>query len=102
MSTVFEVRDNNDRREQLVKKLEVYTDSDWACEQTTQSYCRHTQTDTDRHTQRHTHTDTHTQTYTDIHRHTHTHLDTHRHTDTDMDTHTVSNASQFFGTLEPT
>ena len=35
MSTVFEVRDNNDRREQLVKKLEVYTDSDRASEQTT-------------------------------------------------------------------
>ena len=35
MSTVLEVRDNNDRREQLVKKLEVYTDSDWASEQTT-------------------------------------------------------------------
>ena len=34
MSTVFEVRENNDRREQLVKKLEVYTDSDWAKEQT--------------------------------------------------------------------
>ena len=34
MSTVFEVRDNNDKREQLVKKLEVYTDSDWASEQT--------------------------------------------------------------------
>ena len=36
MSTVFEVRDNNDRREQLVKRLEVYTDSDWASEQTSQ------------------------------------------------------------------
>ena len=34
MSTVFEVRDNNDRREQLVKRLEVYTDSDWASAQT--------------------------------------------------------------------
>ena len=31
---MFEVRDNNDRREQLVKRLEVYTDSDWASEQT--------------------------------------------------------------------
>ena len=35
MSTVFEVRDNNDKREQLVKKLEVYTDSDWRSDQTT-------------------------------------------------------------------
>ena len=35
MSTVFEVRDNNDKREQLVKKLEVFTDSDWASDQTT-------------------------------------------------------------------
>ena len=34
MSTVFEVRDDNDRREQFVKRLEVYTDSDWASEQT--------------------------------------------------------------------
>ena len=34
MSTVFEVRDNNDRREQLVKRLEVYTDSDWASDRT--------------------------------------------------------------------
>ena len=32
MSTVFEVRDNNDRREQLVMKLEVHTDSDGATE----------------------------------------------------------------------
>ena len=31
---MFVVRDNNDRREQLVKRLEVYTDSDWASEQT--------------------------------------------------------------------
>ena len=30
MSTVFEMRDSNDRREQLVKRLKVYTDSDWA------------------------------------------------------------------------
>ena len=37
MSFVFEVRDNNDRREQLVKKLEVYPDSDWASEQTTRT-----------------------------------------------------------------
>ena len=29
-----EVRDNNDRREQFVKRLEVYTDSDWASDQT--------------------------------------------------------------------
>ena len=35
MSTVFEMRDSNDRREQLVKRLEVYTDSDWAIDQTT-------------------------------------------------------------------
>ena len=34
MSTVCEVRDNNDRRKQLVKRLEVYTDSDLASEQT--------------------------------------------------------------------
>ena len=33
MSTVFEVRDSNDRRELLVKRLEVYTDSDWASDQ---------------------------------------------------------------------
>ena len=33
MSTVFEMRDSNDRREQLVKRLEVYTDSDWASDQ---------------------------------------------------------------------
>ena len=35
MSTVFEMRDSNDRREQLVKRLVVYTDSDWASDQTT-------------------------------------------------------------------
>ena len=35
MSTVFEMRDSNDRREQLVERLEVYTDSDWASDQTT-------------------------------------------------------------------
>ena len=35
MSTVFEMRDSNDRREQLIKRLEVYTDSDWASDQTT-------------------------------------------------------------------
>ena len=31
---MFEVREHNDRREQLVKRLEVYTDSDWASGQT--------------------------------------------------------------------
>ena len=35
MSTVFEMRDSNDRREQLVKRLDVCTDSDWASDQTT-------------------------------------------------------------------
>ena len=35
MSTVFEMRDSNDRREQLIKRLEVYTDSDWASDQVT-------------------------------------------------------------------
>ena len=35
MSTVYEVRDNNDRREQLVKRLEVYPNSDWASDQVT-------------------------------------------------------------------
>ena len=34
MSTVFEMRDSKDRGEQLVKRLEVYTDSDWASDQT--------------------------------------------------------------------
>ena len=34
MSTVFEMRDSNDRREQLVKRLEFYTRSDWASDQT--------------------------------------------------------------------
>ena len=34
MSTVSEVRDNNDKREQLVNRLDVPTDSDWASEQT--------------------------------------------------------------------
>ena len=33
MSTVFEMRDSNDRREQLIERLEVYTDSDWASDQ---------------------------------------------------------------------
>ena len=37
MSTVVEVRDNNDRREQLVKRLQVYTDSDWASDQTSRT-----------------------------------------------------------------
>ena len=35
MSTVFEMRDSNDRREQLVKRLEVCTDSEWASDQVT-------------------------------------------------------------------
>ena len=35
MATVFEVRDNNDKREELVKKLEVFTDSDWTSDQMT-------------------------------------------------------------------
>ena len=35
MSTVFELRESNDRREQLIKRLEVYTDSDWASDQVT-------------------------------------------------------------------
>ena len=35
MSTVFEMRDDKDRRGQTVKRLEVYTDSDWASDQVT-------------------------------------------------------------------
>ena len=35
VSTVFEMRDSNDRRELFNKRLEVYTDSDWASDQTT-------------------------------------------------------------------
>ena len=35
MSTVFEMRDSNDRREQMIIRLEVYTDSDWASDQVT-------------------------------------------------------------------
>ena len=35
MSTMFEMQDSNDRREQLVKRLQVYTDSDWASDQMT-------------------------------------------------------------------
>ena len=35
MATVFEVRDNNDKREQLVRKLEVFTYSDWESDQMT-------------------------------------------------------------------
>ena len=35
MTTVFEMRENNDRREQLVKRFEVDTDSDWASDQVT-------------------------------------------------------------------
>ena len=31
---MFEVRDYNDKREQLVKRLEVYTDSDWESDPT--------------------------------------------------------------------
>ena len=34
MSTAFEMRGSNDRRDQLVKRLEIYTDSDWASDQT--------------------------------------------------------------------
>ena len=34
-STVFEMRDSKDRREQLVRRLEVYTNSGWASDQTT-------------------------------------------------------------------
>ena len=32
---MFEMRDSNERREQLVKRLEVHTDSDWASDQVT-------------------------------------------------------------------
>ena len=35
MATVFEVQGNSGKRETVVKKLEVFTDSDWASEQTT-------------------------------------------------------------------
>ena len=35
MSTVFEMRDSSDRREQLVKRLEACRDSDWASDQVT-------------------------------------------------------------------
>ena len=35
MATMFEVRGNNDKREELVKKLEGFTDSVWASDQTT-------------------------------------------------------------------
>ena len=35
MSTVFQMRDSNDRREQWIKRLEVYTNSDWASDQVT-------------------------------------------------------------------
>ena len=34
MSTAFEMRDSNDRREQLIKRLDVYPDSDWVSDQT--------------------------------------------------------------------
>ena len=40
MATVFEVQDNIDKREQLIKKLEVFTDSDWASDQTTRKSTR--------------------------------------------------------------
>ena len=33
MSTVFEMRYSNVKREQLVKRLEVYTNSNWASDQ---------------------------------------------------------------------
>ena len=35
MATVFEVRDNNDRGVKTIKTLEVFTDSEWACDQVT-------------------------------------------------------------------
>ena len=35
MATVLEVQGNNDKGETVVKKLEVFTDSDWASDQTT-------------------------------------------------------------------
>ena len=35
MATEFEVRDDSDRRVTTVKKLQVFTDSDWACDQVT-------------------------------------------------------------------
>ena len=35
VATVFEVRDNNDKREQLIQKLEVFTDSNWASDEPT-------------------------------------------------------------------
>ena len=35
MSTFFEMRDNSDRRGRMVKRLEVYTDSDWMSDQVT-------------------------------------------------------------------
>ena len=35
MSTVFEMRDNKDKRGQMVKRLEVQTQSDWASDQVT-------------------------------------------------------------------
>ena len=33
MATVFDMRDDSDRRVTTVKKLEIFTDSDWACDQ---------------------------------------------------------------------
>ena len=35
MATVFEVCDDRDKRVTTVKKLEVFTDSDWACDHET-------------------------------------------------------------------
>ena len=32
---MFEMRDSSGRREQLIKRLEIYTDSDWASDQVT-------------------------------------------------------------------
>ena len=32
---VFEMRDDSDRRVTTVKKLDIFTDSDWACDQVT-------------------------------------------------------------------
>ena len=40
MSTVFEMRDSNDKREQLAKRLEVYNESDWASDQTSRKSTR--------------------------------------------------------------
>ena len=37
MATVFEMRDDSDKRVTTVKKLEIFTDSDWACDQVTRN-----------------------------------------------------------------